>query len=291
MQDDGNNGGGTAGDTQEHDIVIPESYNYIGVFLTFACQLKCKYCINREKNNKPRYHIMYGNYWIKGLNRISTRSDLPITLQGGEPTMHPDFYDIVDGIDKDINIDLLTNCQFDVKEFCKRIPPNRMCRNSPYASIRVSFHPSTMYLLDTIAKVKLLQKKGYSIGVWIVDDPKEKLNMEYQACFINDGIDCRLKEYLDGGAHGTYKYMDMQGKEDVLCKPSELLIAPDGSIHRCHGDLYGNRRPIGDILDEHFTPVRDFIPCKKVACNSCDIKLKTNRFQEYGHCAVEIKEA
>jgi MoaA/NifB/PqqE/SkfB family radical SAM enzyme len=28
-------------------IVIPETHNYIAVFLSLACNLKCSYCINR----------------------------------------------------------------------------------------------------------------------------------------------------------------------------------------------------------------------------------------------------
>lgn len=227
---------------------------------------------------------------MAALDRIETRPDLPLTLCGGEPTLHPDFYEIVNGINESINIDLLTNCQFSIEEFCSKIKPSRLTRSAPYASIRVSYHPPTMELEDTIMRVQVLQERGYSIGVWIVNYPKDKLIKYYQKCFQTAGIDCRLKEYLDGDKYGTYKYKELQGKKDVLCRPSELLIAPDGSLHRCHGDLYGGRPAYGNIkLDEVHLP-QDYVPCKKVACNSCDIKLKTNRFQEYGHCAVDIKE-
>lgn len=274
-----------------NDIVIPESYNYIGAFLTFACQLKCPYCINHEKGNKPKdAHAMTGAEWVEALNRIQTRPDLPITLQGGEPTLHKDFLYICKGVRKDLNIDLLTNCQFDVEEFVQHLPPSRFKRDAPYASIRVSYHPPTMELEDTIMRVQRLQEKGYSVGVWIVDYPKDKLIKYYQRCFALAGIDCRLKEYLDGKSFGTYKYMEMQGKKNVICRPSELLISPSGDIHRCHGDLYGNRKAQGNIKDDRICLADEFIPCAKVACNSCDIKIKTNRFQIGGHCAVEIKE-
>ena len=274
-----------------NDIIIPQSYNYLGVFLTFACQLKCPYCINHELGRQPKYaHALTGAAWVAALNRIQTRSDLPITLQGGEPTLHKDFLYIVKGIRKDINIDLLTNCQFNIDEFCAHLPQSRLRRDAPYASIRVSYHPPTMELEDTIRRVSILKDRGYSVGVWIVNHPKDKLIKYYQKCFLDAGIDCRLKEYLDGGKYGTYKYMDMQGRKNVLCKPSELLIAPDGSIHRCHGDLYGNRSGYGNITDSTVNLIEGYAPCKKVSCSSCDIKIKNSRFQVYGHCAVEIKE-
>jgi hypothetical protein len=164
-----------------------------------------------------------------------------------------------------------------------------MKRKAPYASIRVSFHPATMSLTDTINRVRVLKNKGYSVGVWIVDHPDDALVPFYQKSFITAGIDCRLKEYLDGKNHGTYKYMELQGKQDVLCRPSELLIAPDGSMFRCHGDLYGNRSPYAHVLDAKVELYDTYRPCVVVACNSCDIKVKTDRFQVDGHCAVEIK--
>jgi len=269
---------------------IPDSYNYIGAFLTFACQLKCYYCINHEKGFSPKYKIVPGKDWIRFFNSIETREDLPITLQGGEPTLHPDFYEIVNGIDKHINIDMLTNCQFNINKFCHNVKPERMKRNAPYASIRVSYHPPTMDLDDTVFRVKKLLKRGYSVGVWIVENPFDPYIRAYQKVFLNNGIDCRLKEYLDGKKYGTYKYLEMQGKRHVMCKPSEILISPSGDLHRCHGDLYGNRCGYGSIFSDIEKLPDNFLECSKALCSSCDIKIKTNRFQQGGHCAVEIKK-
>jgi hypothetical protein len=290
MPDDANIGGGVTPDTEKNIITIPKNYNYIGIFLTFACQLKCHYCINHEKGAKPTYAIMTGAEWIAALNKIKTQLDLPITLQGGEPTMHPDFYEIVNGIKPEINIDLLTNAQFDMNEFTRRVPPSRIMRNAKYASIRVSYHPRTMSIEDTVDRVCRLRDDGYSVGVWIVDYPKDPLIHYYWGRFVREGVDVRLKQYLDGDKNGTYKYMDMQGHKDVLCRPSELLVAPNGDIFRCHGDLYNNRKPYANIRDKNIKLIDDFVPCEKVQCNSCDIKVKFDRHQVTGHCAVEIKE-
>jgi len=59
--------------------------NYIGVFLTFKCKLGCTYCINRAGTLVPREEIS-PDAWMKILKPLATREDLPITLQGGEPT-------------------------------------------------------------------------------------------------------------------------------------------------------------------------------------------------------------
>ena len=119
-------------------IIIPESYNYIAVFLTFACNLRCSFCINdfdkRARDIKRR--LLSGKEWVEGLNRIVSLPDLPITLQGGEPTLHKDFAYIVNNIKPELNIDVLTNLR-DEKIFIGNIdpqPPQERCALRFYKS-------------------------------------------------------------------------------------------------------------------------------------------------------------
>ena len=63
-------------------------------------------------------------------------------------------------------------------------------------------------------------------------------------------------------------------------------------MYRCHADLYKGRNPIGHILDEYFTEdsIEEFRECSFFGdCNPCDVKVKTNRFQVFGHTSVEIR--
>jgi len=277
-------------------IRIPQSYNYIGVFLTFSCNLRCSYCINHQYGRKQVHKKMTANEWIDGLNRIVTRPDLPITLQGGEPTLYKGIYKIIEHLDPSIPIDLLTNAQFDEDEFICNVDPARLRRVSPYASIRVSYHPETMDLEETRRKVHHLKDMGYSIGVWIVDHPDHKAQTQASMdIFLDDGIDCRWKEFLGeykGKFYGTYKYPSAVGHEpcgEVRCRPSEMLIGPDGRIHVCHNSLYSNSVGYNSILAPEVHLLDEHVPCNRYGqCSSCDIKLKTNRFQEDGHCSVDI---
>lgn len=283
-----------------NSIIIPESYNYIAVFLTLKCNLKCSYCINSVGDNNPRRRNetrLTGEQWAKTLNRIQSRSDLPITFQGGEPTLHPDFYSIVRNIKSELNIDLLTNGQYNALDFAKKIPSNRLKRKSPYASIRISFHPEQMELLPTIHKALFLQNMGYSVGVWMVEHPAvTKEIIIYKKCFQTYGIDFRTKSFLGkygGELYGVYKYDAYnpanQGKA-VQCKTTELIIGPDGKVYRCTADLYDGQKEVGNITDPSFVVEDVYRPCNRFGCcNPCDIKIKNNRFQEYGHTSVDIK--
>jgi MoaA/NifB/PqqE/SkfB family radical SAM enzyme len=278
-------------------IVLPDSYNYIGVFLTLDCNLHCSYCINRFDGITSGQRFMSGPDWIRGLNRITPRQDIPLSLQGGEPTMHPDASSIINGIRPDIHMDILTNLEFDIDHFMREIDPERIKRDAPYASIRVSYHPEFMNVEELAARVIILRDAGYSIGVWGVLHPKwEKDVLLAQDYCLARGIDFRTKEFLgdyEGVLYGTYAYQaacDQIIKKRVSCRTSELLIGPEGNIYRCHADLYGNRNSIGHLLNPSFNCSTEFLECNDFgSCNPCDVKLKTDRFQQNGHTSVEIR--
>lgn len=276
---------------------MPPSYNYIGAFLTFKCTYRCSYCINHFLDRKLSMKQATGEDWVKGINRIVSRPSLPVTLQGGEPTCHPDFFYIVNNIRPELKIDILTNIHFDTQEFIRSIKPQRLKRKAPYASIRVSFHPETMDFEETVKKVLRLQDAGFSIGIWTVSHPKyEKLIPALKEKCRKLGIDFRTKEFLGrwkNKLYGSYRYEGAcagKEKQKCLCRATELLICPDLSVFRCHGDLYADRNPVGNLLDPAFKIEDKFRECSYFGyCNPCDVKVKTNRFQIYGHTSVEIK--
>lgn len=281
------------------EMVLPESYNYIAVFLTLNCNYYCSYCITEYGSRKTKGTYLSGQEWVQGLNRIRPRDDLPITLQGGEPSLHKDFIYIINNLRPELKIDILTNLQFDVRRFIAQVNPVRLKRRSPYASIRVSFHPEVMDLEETIKKVLALQAAGFSVGLWGILHPAyTETILKAQTKSQSIGIDFRAKEFLgeyQGRLSGTYLYQDAcskRFKRSVLCKTTELIIGPSGDIYRCHSDLYENRKPIGKIVDPEFKIIDSYRPCAVFGhCNPCDVKIKTNRLQKYGHTSVQIKEA
>jgi len=281
--------------TNMETISIPKEFNYVGVFLTFKCGFKCTYCINKHGVLKARRELD-AKEWIAGLNRIQTRNDLPITLSGGEPTCYTGFYGLVTGVDKRLPLDLLTNLDFDIEEFKRNVSPDRFKRDSKYASIRVSYHPTGHNVLNLCENVLSLLRAGYSIGIWGILHPDPVVRMKVlaaQRVATQLGIDFRTKEFLGvwkGKLWGTYRYMDEGNSKVCACKTTEMLVDPAGSIFRCHSDLYANRNPIGHLLDKKVPSLGDWRRCTHYGtCSPCDLKVKYNRFQQMGHCAVEIK--
>jgi len=280
------------------DINLPKEYSYIGAFLTMSCNLSCSYCINIHEWKRGTLHNklkpLDGADWIWCLNRIQNQEDLPITLQGGEPTRHPAFYDIVQGVTRPM--DLLTNLQFDTGEFVANVDPKKFWRNAPYASIRASFHPEQMDLRDTVERASFLTDMGFQVGVYMVKVPEQMvIAQEAQERFKDAGVDFRFKDLLgahNGNVYGEFKYKGaVAGPQlkECACRTKELIIAPNGDVMRCHSDLYNLRPSIGSLLDPSFALDYVFRPCSFYgSCVGCDIKIKTDRFQKFGYTSVDI---
>ncbi len=279
----------------------PKRYNYLAAFLTLDCNLRCSYCLNEFGRSGRRRNFPYkpipGSDWIRGLNRLDLPKDVPVTLEGGEPSLHPDFFQIINGLKPELNIDILTNLRFDVNEFMQKISPRRLRREAPYASIRVSYHPENMSFDELKSKTSALLESGYSVGVWAVNHPafEAEVLRARREC-EKAKIDFRVKDFLGfyrGRLYGVYKYEgSVNGAlRAVDCRISELIVGPSGHVFRCHADLYLGRPPVGRLCDENFVIDDVFRPCRHFgACHPCDLKIKTDRHQRFGHTSVEIRQ-
>ncbi len=291
-------------------IKINPTCEYISAFLTMRCNLNCSFCLNRLNNsiNRSGFKEISGEEWVNALNRIESRKDLPITFSGGEPFLHNDFIYIINNLKPELNIDILTNLYPNslahknrLEKFLNEVNPERIKRKSPYASIRVSYHPEQMEAEVLIDSVKKFKEKGFSIGIWSVLYPSpEQLSAINQMQFRcrDAGIDFRLKEFtgdFNGTLYGDYsKYPNSVLQKETkkcLCKTAELLIGPNADVYKCHRDLYATEFPLGNISNPEFQTENIFRECYKFGqCHPCDVKVKTNYKQQLGHTSVEIKD-
>ena len=159
-------------------VEVTADCNYIAAFLTMACPYRCSYCINTHESPRRKLPTLPAADWIAGLSRLANLDKpaglVPLTLQGGEPSVHPDFYDIINGLPRRLRIDVLTNLCFDVDEMIQRVRPERLRRDAPYASIRVSYHPSQVSLDELLRKTHRLLEAGFHVGIWAVLVPGEE---------------------------------------------------------------------------------------------------------------------
>ena len=279
-------------------IVIPQRYTYIEAYLTFRCCFSCPWCMNKQGGISMKREEMDATKWVLGLNRIESENDVPITIGGGEPTLHPDFYEIVNGLRAGLKIDLLTNLQFEPMNFIADISPRRFSRHEDAAhkSIRASYHPHAQNPFELVHKAAELQKAGFRIGLFGISHPQHLSDNTKMAEICREReVYFFVKDFLgvhDGRDFGYYAYPEsVDGVEkNCLCRTKELLIAPDGYTHRCHRDLYVDDFHIGHICEDKYEFTDSFIPCNHYGtCSRCDTKAKLNRYLDDGNCSVEIK--
>jgi len=178
----------------------------------------------------------------------------------------------------------------------------RFTREAPYAAIRVSYHPGQNNIDDLIAKTFRLQEAGFRIGLYGIEHPDTEIRkhiLEVQERCLELGLDFRLKEFLgehDGKMYGTFKYDGCVCGETLKsceCRTTEIIVDPAGYVYKCHSDLYSGRNPISHILNNDLSEdaIDEFRECLFYGtCNPCDVKVKTNRFQIFGHTSVEIQD-
>lgn len=284
-------------------LTLPSRINYVAFFLTLSCVQNCAYCLVSQGNGNPKGHgrpAMSPQDWVRAAGRITTRMDLPITLQGGEPTLSPALPALAAETRPGTKLDMLSSLPPKAMATLLGMPRSRFIREAPYAPIRVTFHPGSGSLDNFIQQVMALIKAGFQVGVYGLEYPDPSLReqvAEAQERCQALGLDFRTKEFLGpwkGSLYGTYTYENAVGAAQTMtatCRTSDLLVAPDGFIHRCHADLYSGRDPIGHILAPGFSghELEEFRPCEHYGrCNPCDVKLTTNRHQIYGFTSVEI---
>lgn len=288
--------------TQLTEVQVPKETDYFGIYLTNRCFLSCPYCItnfNQQFINQKYFNELEPSQWFEGLNRLKIPEGIPLTFQGGEPFLYKGIGEILNNIRH--KVDILTALPHQVTpEFfhkLKTLDWNK--RPSPYPTIRVSFHKDQNNYKDLILRIKELQK-FLKIGLYHINHPAYPGLIEEIRDYAEEhGVEFRTKSYLgtwEGKMYGEYKYADAcvgrPTRKNVECKNTVFPIGPDGTIYRCHSDLYAIRRElsIGNILDPDLVLEHKYRDCAYYGtCIPCDIKIKTNHLQQHGYTSVDIR--
>ncbi|MDD5021107.1 MAG: radical SAM protein [Endomicrobiaceae bacterium] len=138
----------------------------------YQCNYNCTYCyapkphditFDNNKNNKALYLSteQLVDSWKFVFDKYGTSR---IRLDGGEPTIYPNFYYILKELLKMHRLQINTNLSFDVKEFCDNSDPQKV-------RIDASLHCEYTKLDDYVKKLEYLKKHGYKLVVSYVAYP------------------------------------------------------------------------------------------------------------------------
>ena len=253
------------------------------IYLTLECNLSCRYCVNEHNPAESRaldYSLRRGEEWIRAINQIGR----PVIFTGGEPSLHPDFFTILDGIRPEIEVAVFTNFSFDPHEYVRRV-------HRPVTFFG-TYHPVSGPPDAFLKTIETLREKNAFRGyIHTVEWDKQKRYLDRsREAFLRVGWD----PVRDRDQYTLSDCASMKFRRTVHCSREIILIAPDGTRYLCVSKLLRQANPLENIFE---APLRKGVVsrlCQDYGfCAPCDavgvtpMKVDERRFRD---CAAERKE-
>lgn len=260
-------------------IKIGGDINYIAAYLTDYTAPTGGGFSPGGKFPVSKTQFMTASQWTSALNRLDPASCAPVALINGGPALHPEFNEIIEGLNNELKVTFVTSLQFDIPEFIKQARPGR------FVQIHAGYAPETLKADEVVARSNNLKDSGFDITVIMPVRPDIALfEPEIRHKCESAGIDFIARDMPEPGASGRdgkLKWDDCCGAaymKNVLCRTTGVLIAPDGNVYRCHSNLYNRADPVVHILSPFFPATKKFLPCGRYGgCDPADVALSPSR--------------
>ncbi len=227
------------------------------VYLSARCNFNCSYCIQKQimspdETRRPwaRYQELSGKEWVAAFNGLSTRPEHSLILTGGEPSLHPDFYDICRDLEG-YQLEMTSNLTFDVD----RLIQTMQKAGKRFHSAFHTYHPKWMSPEDFLERAEKLRDSG------IIDQPIfSMVDLDRFPHFRDKEWDEQQKRFFDLArkrdfatqrnefrGHHMGSAFDRNAKKEIGCTSSWVNFAPNGDIFNCQYHLESGQHAFGNI--------------------------------------------
>ena len=169
--------------------------------ITYKCNYKCTYCHAPKHGQKNVVDtvILNKDEWINIWNNIyDMYGECEINISGGEPTVYPSFFDIVEEITKKHKVEIVTNLSFNTEQNIYKLNPERV-------RFAASFHPQHVSVEDFVMKIKQIKKADFIVTTNFVPWPPFFDKIEYyKKIFDENNINIVLQPFV--GIYNGKKY-------------------------------------------------------------------------------------
>ena len=180
------------------------------IYLTLRCQLACHYCSNGTL--LAEYEELTGPEWE---SRIRFLPGLEVVLTGGEPSLHPDFYDIIRRVSASHFLNIYSNFKYPLHLDQLPAQPKGI-------HWRASCHAQTVEeAAEWIENVTATRHAGHRMTLTTVLCPDEVLEVLRPHRICVDPPQAAPSPL----------------RPPVRCTLPRLLVAPDGNRYHCVGKL------------------------------------------------------
>jgi len=254
----------------------------------YRCNFRCPFCWFNDKweemDKLNRYKSVEElvSVWRKVYDKYG---ECHIMITGGEPTLYPNFIELISELSKIHTIKVTSQLSTDMYTFARKLNPERV-------ELDMNFHPFESKLEPFIRKVLYLKQRGFRGGVcYLAYPPQMGKIFYYKEKFEEKGINFALaafwgvyqgkrypesyteeekemmKPFLGDSARVLY-HLEGKKTKGKLCRAgfSYASIKADGKVTRC-GPL--SDKPIGNLFDKDFSLFDKPMPCEAEVC-PCD---------------------
>jgi len=249
-----------------------------------SCNYRCPYCFldGRWDEFKRSDKHFSKKEIIAAWKRIrDSYSESHICISGGEPTIYPEFIDIVKEISQMHTVGISTNLSLDVSKITENLNPSRV-------DLSISFHPHFTKVEAMLEKLNVLKKFNWPMLVMCVGWPPlipllddfyahfKEFNFSvlpfwgtYDAKTYPQGYTSYEKEVVN-------RYIARRENEDFktepvlvrgrLCRAGQVYahIEPDGRVLRCSAGAQPLARK---FYDKNFSLLNEPSACNAEFCH------------------------
>lgn len=260
------------------------------------CNYHCMYCLNNFEE-PPGFRALAPDDWFLIWQEIYDKyGTVSIQVTGGEPTIYPNCFEILDNIGRMHYIDLQTNLSWDPQEFIAKVATGSVSR------IGGSFHPQYTEFGPFLEKIIMLKEAGYKhVEINFVayppllDTVETYLNMSREKqvqfsvlSFQGEYEGKKYPESYSDAEKAILKRLNMSSGESAeamadwdvekkktgaveeaecplrVCRMGQMYtwIKPDGEAMRC----CKSSTVLGNIIDRTFNLMDEASPCSIKNC-------------------------
>jgi MoaA/NifB/PqqE/SkfB family radical SAM enzyme len=264
----------------------------------YACNYRCSYCNTPKPNDslkswdRDRMKVVYPtlgrliSVWYDLYERYGS-SEIHIT--GGEPTIYPNFFKLVNNLSRFHTLEVISNLSFDASQLIDAVSAQRL-------RLGATFHPEFCNIDDFVNKLKILKNSGFEVWTNYVAHPSQLKEMsDHRKKIIDSQATFNIQPYL-GFYQGreypsgytpeelqllkdcyddqdfvntkTIEWKTAQKKRDMRarsCRMGQMYakIYPVGDAYRCCAK--GSAR-LGNIFDGTFELQNEAAICESEHC-------------------------
>ena len=254
--------------------------------ITQNCNYRCPYCSQSKKFHKGIFEqasFETINSVLNFIDKNSNKFNFEITVSGGEPLVHPEFFNFLMELKKrNAAVSIVSNFSFEIEKYIKI----KDILGENFKELLVSLHLSQVKSLDEFLKkaeifnsykggtnflaASVLTDENVSELKKVASFLKEK-NIKFELQHLR--IKNKFVEYSDIAKEfisnfPISKIKEKSGTYSKICLAGVnfMIIYQNGECYRCYSSRFNKVHSLGNIKSKNFKLYSKPLPCLNKNC-------------------------